>query len=316
MRHRRSAVAAAVARFAARFAVAASAVTATAATASAQRVGAAVPSASPPDSMVVTTAWLAAHLGDPKVVQIEVTMDDKPTDGRIPGARQLPYSAFVTRRDGLSTEFPAVDSLRVRFEALGISSDTRVVVYAMHGPMATRVLMSLEFIGHRKFSYLDGGLTKWKAEGRALTRDAPAITRGSLTPRPQPGILASAEWITDRLGKPGLALIDTRTDGEYLGTGNRSGMPSAGHLAGARQLEWESLFERDEVTLKDRAELRRLFADRVRPGDTVVTYCWVGYRASATYFAARMLGYDTKLYDGSYQDWQIRTLPTTAGATP
>ena len=268
------------------------------------------------DSMVVTTVWLAAHLVDPKVVLIEVTMDEKPTEGRIPGARQVPYPTFVTRRDGLSHELPAADSLRQMFEALGVSDDSRVVVYAMHGPMATRVLMTLDYLGHQKFSYLDGGLAKWKAEHRALAPDAPVVARGRFTPHPRPEMLSTADWLTDRLGKPGIALIDTRTEGEYNGTGNRSGMPSAGHLAGARQLEWEWLFEKDEVLLKDRAELQKLYADRVRPGDTVVTYCWVGYRASATYFVARLLGLNTKFYDGSYQDWQMRKLPTTAGATP
>jgi thiosulfate/3-mercaptopyruvate sulfurtransferase len=89
-----------------------------------------------------------------------------------------------------------------------------------------------------------------------------------------------------------------------------------GHLAGARQLQWEELFADGATQLKPRAELERLFAERVRPGDAVVTYCWVGYRASATWFIAQWLGYDARLYDGSYQDWSQRALPTRAGTTP
>ena len=270
------------------------------------------------DSMVVSTAWLAAHLTDPKVVLIEVTMDAKPTaEGHIPGARQLPYQDFTTKRDGLSTEIPGVDSLKAKLESLGVADDSRVVVYALHAPMATRLLMTLDYLGHQKFSYLDGGLAKWKAENRAITQETTVVARRTFTPRLHPEIVVSADWITGHLGKPGLSLIDTRTDGEYNGTGNRSGMPSAGHLDGARQLEWESLFRSDNpLLLKDRTELSKLFADRVQSGDTVVTYCWVGYRASATYFAARLLGYDAKFYDGSYQDWQMRKLPTKMGSAP
>ena len=272
----------------------------------------------PNDSMVVSTAWLAAHLADPKVVVIEVTTDAKPTaDGHIPGARQLPYSDFTTERDGLSTEIPGVDSLVSKLATLGVADDLRVVVYALHAPMATRLLMTLDYLGHQKFSYLDGGLAKWKAENRAVSTEAPVIARRTVTPRLHPEIIVTADWITGHIGKPGLSLIDTRTDGEFNGTGNRSGMPSAGHLAGARQLEWESLFRSDNRLLfKDRSELEKLFADRVQPGDTVVTYCWVGYRASATYFAARLLGYDAKFYDGSYRDWQMRKLPTKSGSAP
>jgi len=272
----------------------------------------------PIDSMVVSTAWLAAHLTDPKVVLIEVTMDAKPTtEGHIPGARQLPYQEFTTKRDGLSTEIPSVDSLKAKLESLGVADDSRVVVYAMHAPMATRLLMTLDYLGHQNFSYLDGGLAKWKAESRATTQEPTIVARRTFTPHLHPEIVVSADWITGHIGKPGLSLIDTRTDGEYNGTGNRSGMPSAGHLDGARQLEWESLFRSDNpLLLKDRNELNKLYADRVQSGDTVVTYCWVGYRASATYFAARLLGYDAKFYDGSYQDWQMRKLPTKMGSTP
>jgi thiosulfate/3-mercaptopyruvate sulfurtransferase len=81
--------------------------------------------------------------------------------------------------------------------------------------------------------------------------------------------------------------------------------------------QWEQLFRGgDSPLLKDRAELQRLYAARVNAGDTVATYCWVGYRASMTYFIARYLGYPVKLYDGSYQDWQARKLPVRSGATP
>lgn len=269
------------------------------------------------DSMAVSTEWLAAHLEDPKVVVVEVTMNDSTRTERIPGSRAIAYRRLTVSRDGISTELPSVDSLKTLFEGLGISDNMRVVVYAHEAPMATRMLMTLDYLGHSKVSYLDGGFAKWAAERRAAGESDPSVAKGTFTPRPRAGMVVTADWITANIGKPGLALIDTRTDGEYNGSGNRSGMPSAGHLAGARQLEWQSLFQTENpLLLKDRAELRGMFADRAKEGDVVVTYCWVGYRASATYFAARLLGLDARFYDGSYQDWQVRKLPTTAGATP
>jgi thiosulfate/3-mercaptopyruvate sulfurtransferase len=93
-------------------------------------------------------------------------------------------------------------------------------------------------------------------------------------------------------------------------------MPSAGHVPGAVQLEWEELFADGVVTLRPREELARLYAERVGDRREVITYCWIGYRASATWFVARYLGYDAKLYDGSYQDWQLRKLPVVAGEKP
>jgi thiosulfate/3-mercaptopyruvate sulfurtransferase len=273
--------------------------------------------ASPADSMVVTTDWLASHLTDPKVVLIEVVMEPGKRGDRIPGSRELGYRLFTVRRDSLSTELPSADSLKTLLESIGVSSDARVVAYGSEAPMATRLLMTLDYLGHAKFSYLDGGMPKWVAEHRAVTLTDAPVARGSMTVRPRNDLVVTADWVTARLGKPGIALIDTRTLGEYNGTGNRSGMPSAGHLAGARQLEWETLFRADNaLQLKDRAELLAMYNERATTGDTFVTYCWVGYRASATYFVARALGLNAKFYDGSYQDWQRRALPTKAGETP
>jgi thiosulfate/3-mercaptopyruvate sulfurtransferase len=175
--------------------------------------------------------------------------------------------------------------------------------------MAARAIFTLAYLGHDRASFLDGGLSKWRAEGRPVARPSPRPARGRLTVRPPTNVVADAEWISPRLGSPELSLIDTRTNGEYSGTGNRSGMPSHGHLAGARQLEWESLFRDGTAQLRDRSELARMYAALVQPGSEVVTYCWVGYRASATWLVARWLGYDARMYDGSYQDWSRRELP-------
>jgi thiosulfate/3-mercaptopyruvate sulfurtransferase len=266
------------------------------------------------DSLVVTPAWVEAHLSDPNVVVIEVVDSLGKRGDRIPGSRELWYRHMVVRRDSLSTELPSTDSLKSLFEGLGISDGTRVVVYAQQAPMATRLIMTLTYIGHERVSYLDGGLPQWIMEKHALTQQDGPPTRGAITVRSRPGMIVNASWISSRLSTPTLRLIDTRTLGEYNGTGNRSGMPSAGHLAGARNLEWEWLFREDQpLKLKDRAALLKLYGENVAPTDQVVTYCWVGYRASATWFAAKVLGFDAKFYDGSYQDWQQRKLPVTAG---
>lgn len=266
---------------------------------------------------IVTTEWLAAHLKDADVVVLHVQHDGSFTDGHIPGARPVSYLSLTTKRENLGTELPDAAALRTVFEGLGISDNTLVIAYAHEAPMATRALVTLESIGHTRIALLDGGLAKWNAEKRPLEKASSAPQRGTLSDRPRPEIVVNADWISSRLGKPGIAPIDTRTDKEYIGEGERGGMPSAGHLAGARQLQWEALFQdKEHLQLKPRAELQKLYADRMRSGDTLVTYCWIGYRASATYFVARTLGLPVKFYDGSYQDWLARQLPVTKGTTP
>jgi thiosulfate/3-mercaptopyruvate sulfurtransferase len=269
------------------------------------------------DQFVVSTEWLAAHLRDRDLVIVEVVRDDTARVARIPGSRSLLYRHLTVRRDSLSTEVPTPDSLQSLFAGLGISNASRVIVYAAEAPMATRALMTLAFAGHDNAAYLDGGLPKWTAERRAVSAEVPAITRGAFVARVNPDVVVDADWIQPRLRGGGLALIDTRTAGEYAGAGNTSGMPSAGHLLGAQHLMWEMLFRDDQpLLLRDRDTLRALYAARVPAGSTVVTYCWVGYRGSATWFVSRVLGYNTRLYDGSYQDWQRRALPVTSGSAP
>ena len=274
------------------------------------------------NAMVVSTAWLAQHLHDPHTVVIEVTDDHNKVvqqhaiPGHIPGSRDLPFGKIIVTRDGLDWELPPADSLRSVFEALGVSDSSRVIVYAPELPMATRALMTLDYLGLRHFALLNGGLAQWLAEGRSVSTSHPPVPPGHFTPHPHPGMIVTADRLSTNAGLRGLALIDTRTDIEYLGTGEHRGMPSKGHLPGARQLQWQQLTDSSLTMLRDRATLASLFAERVPARDTVVTYCWVGYRASATWFVARYLGYSAKLYDGSYQDWLRRGLPARAGNAP
>ena len=275
------------------------------------------PAAAPATSheFIVTPAWVAARLNDPSLVVIHIGHDDYAA-GHVPGALAVDYGQLVANRGSLGSELPDANVLRERLEALGVSDNSTVVVYAHEAPMATRALFSLAYIGIERIAYLDGGFDRWRAEGHPVSRERPSVTPGRITRTIDTSILATHDILTTRTGQTGTAFVDTRTDGEYNGTGNRSGMPSAGHLAGAKQLEWQDLFADGMARLKPRAELERLFRERVAPGDTVITYCWVGYRASATWFVARALGYRAMMYDGSYQDWQQRGLPTRTGSAP
>lgn len=268
-----------------------------------------------PPIQVVSTAWLASHLNDKDLVVVQVEMTANATAPRIPGARFLAYNAMTITRNGVSTELPEPDSLANVFAGLGISDESFVVVTTSHeAPMASRALMTLDYLGHRKLAFLDGGVAKWVREGRPTASNVLQVTRGNFKTNPQP-IVVDASWISSRVSSKGMALIDTRTDGEYVGAGERHGMPSEGHIDGASQLQWEQLFaDSTHMQLLDMKALRSLYTERSQPGDTLVTYCWIGYRASMTYVGARIAGLPVRFYDGSYQDWQQRKLPVTAGA--
>ena len=117
--------------------------------------------------MLVTTDWLAAHLKDPNVVVLHLTKERKQYDeGHIPGARWISFDQLMVKKDGLSSELPPVDDLVKMFESLGISDDSRVVVYSTNWPpLSTRIYFTLDYLGlGDRAAVLDGGLEKWKAE--------------------------------------------------------------------------------------------------------------------------------------------------------
>jgi Tol biopolymer transport system component/rhodanese-related sulfurtransferase len=162
-------------------------------------------------------------------------------------------------------------------------------------------------------SVLDGGFTKWKREGRPIETNERPMATGRLTPRaPRAEVVVSTDWVRDHAGKPGIALFDTRTENEYIGADGANG-----HIAGARLIDWRNYFKNtNDIELADRAALEKLWGERAAPGDTVVAYCAVGYRASGTYFVSRLLGIPVKLYDGSYDAWSKQGMPVVTAATP
>lgn len=264
------------------------------------------------ESLLVSAAWLAAHVNDGRVVVLHVDHGASYAAAHIPGARLLDYMAIIQDRDNRRSELPPVDSLRRVFERVGVSTDSRVVLYGSDVLMTARAFFTLEYLGHARVSILDGGIAAWRTDGRPLTNEVPTPQAGTFEPKLRSFVIADAAWIQPRLGRGGLALLDTRTPDEYNGVGDRRGIPSKGHLQGAKHIEWQEyvVSPRDDQRLKPLPALSEMLRARgVAATDTVVAYCYIGYRASLSYFVARLLGYETKLYDGSYDDWYRRELP-------
>jgi len=267
---------------------------------------------------LVTPAELAAQLKDPATVVLHVEQGGSDfAGGHVPGARRIRYEAFaVDGSDRLGSELPPVAELRALFQSLGVGAASHVVIYgSVLG--ATRAFFTLDYLGHPDVKLLNGGLTAWRAAGLPVTTDeGPAIrpdpgTLATLTVRPE--AVVSAEWIVERLESPTMTLVDARPDAEFTGDDGGMGRHVPGHLAGATQLVWTDLVSRTTQFLPD-VELRaRLQQAGAHAGTPVVSYCMVGMRASVIYFAARHLGYDARMYDGSIVDWTQRKLPARRG---
>src|SRR5689334_24978881 len=130
--------------------------------------------------MLVSTAWLADHLGDAKVITLQVGHDRSDYEKEhIPGARCLSTNDFTTGHTGLMVELPTVEKLRQVFEDLGVSDDSRVVIYTVDWyPAAARAFFTLDYLGHSNTALLDGSLAQWKAEHRPITHEEAKTGKG------------------------------------------------------------------------------------------------------------------------------------------
>lgn len=260
----------------------------------------------PHPEYVVSTKWLADHLTDPKLVIIHMGNPDEFKAGHIPGARLLTGNKIA----GQGTELLPDDQLKANLEALGISDDSRVVIYtAGWQPMAARVFFTLDYVGFNNAALLDGGFDAWQEEKRAVSTEEPVITKGSLTLHPRPEIVAKLDVVRQVVNTPGTntAIIDARPLRRYR----------QGHLPGAVPMFWEkNLVSADDLVqlLKKPDDLRKMYAAAgVTPGKKIISYCEVGLQASYAYFIARYLGYDAAMYDGSYDEWSKEKQPSIRG---
>ena len=258
--------------------------------------------------MLVTSAWLAEHLKDKSVVILNIGQRAAYDAGHIPGARFVEMSSISTSQP-LMLELAPVEKLKTSFEALGVSDNARIIIAFSDNWIspATRVYFTLDYLGlGKQTSLLDGGVEAWRKEGRPIVTDVPQVRRGSITPHPHPELIVDAAWVAANLNKPKIAIVDARAPEFYSGA-SAGRMPRAGHIPGAVNIPFSTLGDAANK-MHESTTLRKIFSEAgIKRADHVVSYCHIGQQATVVYFAAKYLGYDARLYDGSFEDWSRRS---------
>lgn len=265
---------------------------------------------------LVSTHWLADALGDDDLVVLDATAHatepgrdarNEFGDGHISGARFLDLASLKDGGSPVPNALPTATQVAERMAALGVSRDSRVVLYDDSAvKTSARAWFILRMNGFPNVAILDGGLAKWKAEGRA-------IKAGEASAVAAPLEQLDADWSRVRSKAEVHANIDTRAeqvidardDGRFTGAtiDTVHNLPG-GHIPGARNLFYKDLYH-DDGTFRSEADLRAAFAaagvDIARP---VVTSCGSGVTAAILLFALHRLGVeDAALYDGSWSEW-------------
>ncbi len=287
----------------------------------------ALPAPAVRERMLIGADALAARLArsPESIIVLHVARSQGEFDSaHIPGARFLRLGDIVVERDGIPNEFPPRAQLDSVLASAGATRPANVVVYGE--PLAAaRAYVTLEAMGKgSSTALLDGGLQAWRVAGHAVSNEDSGVGgewSGDATGQrssPDPAHIVDAEWVESHRNSAGIALIDARPPDEFTGEKPGEGVERPGHIPGARNLFWKRLLQSDSLPmLLDTVTLRRLFVTAgAAPGDTVVAYCRTGMQASYAYFVARYLGYDARMYDGSFLDWaRVRTRAVETGPT-
>jgi thiosulfate/3-mercaptopyruvate sulfurtransferase len=265
------------------------------------------------DSPVVSTQWLADHLGADKLVVLDATVlpytqpsgrpgylsghESYVVNGHLPGAV---FADVIEELSDAAAPFPFTRPSLEQFEAavgaLGIDNETSVVVYdAVVGQWAARVWWLFRSFGYDRVAVLDGGLTAWRAEGREtdVGHVLPSTARFTAVERPEAWASTSdVQEIVDGVA-PG-ALVCGIPPKEFSGEAGR------GHIPGSVSVPAGRLVDRGTNKLLPTGELRALFPAQGR----VVTYCNGGIAAASDALALVVAGHtDVAVYDGSLNEW-------------
>ncbi|MGH7304898.1 MAG: 3-mercaptopyruvate sulfurtransferase [Candidatus Rokuibacteriota bacterium] len=266
-------------------------------------------------SALVTTEWLAQNLGrrDVRVVDGSWHMPQLQRDPRaefaqahIPGAVFFDIDAIADRRTALPHMLPRASEFARSVERLGIGNRDRVIVYDTRGVMsAARVWWTFRAFGHDAVFVLDGGLPRWRAEGRTVEARAPAPRPRRFTARLRRSLVRDLAGMRQNLTTRKAQVLDARSRGRFAGTEPepRAGL-RAGHVPGSLNLPYDELYQKDGTLLPADA-LRTKFGvagvDLTRP---VVTSCGSGITASVLALGLHVLGRpDVAVYDGSWTEW-------------
>jgi thiosulfate/3-mercaptopyruvate sulfurtransferase len=193
------------------------------------------------------------------------------------------------------------------FSLRGVTPEQPVVVYegSQSGIRAARVFWFLEYLRHPSARVLDGGLAAWTGAGLATTTEVFVPTPGSWHGDPDETKLATWQQVVERLDRPEVAIVDTRSEAEYFGEMVRA--KRGGAIPGAVNLEWTRNLKPDG-TFKSVGDLEAMYTEAgVVPDREVLTYCQGGYRAAHAYLALRILGFgNVRNYTGSWKEWGDR----------
>ena len=260
----------------------------------------------------VSADWVESQLGSPDFLLIDPRGPMRYMQGHLRGAVNLP----AVRLFGRDNKLLSVYEMAEYFGSVGVGNDTPVTFYdGGDGRNAALATWALEYLGHTDIRIMDTFFESWAAQGREKLYRPVKPAANQFEPTLNPAVRATLEETAEASGSlpsgDATALLDLRSQDEFGGLPEVDERP--GHIPGAVNLVWQYLVDGNESYLISEEKLKEMLAARgIGENQPVIAYCRSGIRAAVGYLALSHLGYDVKLYDGSYLEWMNQGMPVEA----
>lgn len=256
--------------------------------------------------LLIEPDQLQPHLADHSILVVDLCDSASYAVGHIPGAVHLDYADLVRVEPPAMGLLPTEARLGEVLSRLGLTAEQSVVAYDEEGNgRAGRLLWTLAILGHERSAMLNGGIHAWNAAGGRLEnqirRPVPSFFQARFR---NPAAVADKDYILAGLGRPDVALLDTRSPAEYAGLDQRAAR--SGHIPGAVNLQWtDAMDPQRQLRFQPDPVLRALLEQRgVTPDKEVIVYCQTHHRSAHTYWVLRYLGYPrVRGYPGAWSEW-------------
>ena len=256
--------------------------------------------------IIIEPEALEGLLGHEELVVVDLGKPETYAQAHVPGAVRMEYGTLLRGDRPAPGHLPDAQAFSRTLSEAGITPAHTVVAYDDEGGgRACRLVWNLHAAGHRRTAVLNGGIHAWAAENRPMSNDPSVAKRRDYGPIEYSAApVAIRDEILERLGDPGLILLDARSPEEYAGTSVRAA--KGGHIPGAVNVNWIDCIDRaNAARLLPDETLRRMLDERgITPDKDVITYCHTHHRSAHSYVMLRHLGFDSvKGYAGSWSEW-------------
>ena len=250
----------------------------------------------------VSADWVASCISDPNFLIIDTRYSMRHLMGHLQHAVNVPPPKLRNPQG----ELLSPNELSDLFGAAGLGDFITPILYdGYDGRNSAFVAWILEYLGRNDTHIMDIVYDEWKAQDREVFYRPVPRTERQFTSHINPAVRASLEYVSHT---EGLTLVDTRSLEEFEGRSDADQIP--GHIPGAINVVWQALVGQDGKLLCGEDEARRIIEEaKIDGSNTIVTYCKVGARAAVGYQTLKRLGFDVKLFDGSYSEWEKSGLP-------